>query len=314
MREPKRLRDSDELPRSLREALRSLQRQAPTTDAVARVERVLEELPASPAAHSAVSFGAGSFKTLTISVVTTLAAVSAIVLPMHWTGTLPPPRAPDAPALSPQEDPADADAKQPSAHSEPQAQPRGAAEDASRSVLRRVREEPTRRAQARVKGPAAASEGVARIEPRSQAVPSHLETRPDAQPASNPQREAPAAPPESNVHSRPPARPSAGVVSGDGALATGEPTDTERFTSDSEARLLYRAKSLAARAPEEALGVIAVLAERFPRGALAQEREVLAIQLHARLGHSTTVQRKIVEFRARFPNSVYVRSLSAISP
>jgi hypothetical protein len=77
-----------------------------------------------------------------------------------------------------------------------------------------------------------------------------------------------------------------------------------------EAGLLYRAKRLAVREPRAALRLLASHAEHFPQGALAEERDVLAIQLHRKLGDAATVQRLAAQFRVRYPDSMYLRSLN----
>jgi hypothetical protein len=77
-----------------------------------------------------------------------------------------------------------------------------------------------------------------------------------------------------------------------------------------EASFLYRAKRLAARDPQAALHLLEAHSKYFPKGALAEERDVLSIQLHRKLGDAAGAQRMAAQFRTRFPNSVYFRSVA----
>jgi outer membrane protein assembly factor BamD (BamD/ComL family) len=81
-------------------------------------------------------------------------------------------------------------------------------------------------------------------------------------------------------------------------------------TRPSEALLLSQAKRLAASDPEAALRRVESLAFHYPEGAFVQERELLEIQLHERLGHQQTAEQLIQRFRARHPASVYRRALA----
>jgi len=77
-----------------------------------------------------------------------------------------------------------------------------------------------------------------------------------------------------------------------------------------EAGLLYRARRAASRHPREALRLLDTHRFYFPGGALVEEREVLAIELHRRLGHTDEARRLSERFRIQHPDSVYHRVLS----
>ena len=72
-----------------------------------------------------------------------------------------------------------------------------------------------------------------------------------------------------------------------------------------EAGLLYRAKRVSSANPTAALSLLELHAQHFPDSAFRQEREVLVIKLHQRLGHVALARQLAAQFRARFPSSVY---------
>ena len=77
----------------------------------------------------------------------------------------------------------------------------------------------------------------------------------------------------------------------------------------SEAQRLAQCKRLALRDPEQALREVEALAQQLPNGALVQERELLAIRLHERLGHQAIAAKLRQRFLERYPSSVYRRAL-----
>ena len=83
--------------------------------------------------------------------------------------------------------------------------------------------------------------------------------------------------------------------------------DAERVFADpqDEAGLLYRAKRLSGSDPDAALRLLVLHEASFPEGAFAQERDVLEIQIHERLGHAATAKRLAALFKQRYPGSVY---------
>ena len=66
-----------------------------------------------------------------------------------------------------------------------------------------------------------------------------------------------------------------------------------------------RAKRLARSDPQGALRMLEAHAIHFPSGAFVEEREVLAIELHRRLGHAEVAERRAAQFLLRYPHSVY---------
>jgi hypothetical protein len=73
-----------------------------------------------------------------------------------------------------------------------------------------------------------------------------------------------------------------------------------------ESRLLASARAkFAGGDPQGALDDIARLSARFPRGKLAQEREVVAIDCLAALGNRDAMHSRALAFLQRFPNGPY---------
>lgn len=78
-----------------------------------------------------------------------------------------------------------------------------------------------------------------------------------------------------------------------------------------EVELLLAARQQRERAPAETLRMLDVHARRFPRGLLAPEREVLAIEALRALGHDDAARARLAAFRARYPDSMHLRRLEA---
>jgi hypothetical protein len=72
-----------------------------------------------------------------------------------------------------------------------------------------------------------------------------------------------------------------------------------------EAQLLERAQASLARRPAEALRLTREHEARFPRGALVQEREVIAIEALERLGRAGAAKARAAAFERRFRGSVH---------
>ena len=83
-------------------------------------------------------------------------------------------------------------------------------------------------------------------------------------------------------------------------------------TPESEVDLLKRARSALGPAPATALTLTAEHAARFPRGALGQEREVLAIQALVQLGRRDEARARAARFLAAFPGSAHRVRLEAL--
>ena len=77
----------------------------------------------------------------------------------------------------------------------------------------------------------------------------------------------------------------------------------------SEAELLEQARAALKSDPSRALQRANEHARRFPRGALVQEREVLAIQALRRLGRDAEAERRAEAFAKAFPGSAFQRQM-----
>jgi hypothetical protein len=311
--DPKRLRDSNELPKALRGALLSLERQAPGPDVSTRVHRALEGLPPSPV-HSVFTLGAGMSKPVAMAIVATLAGAGALIILGRGSHMSPPDPATESAstprplAVEPKEAPppeAEPLPKGPEVPSVTGRRESGLGVEKGRSEqIRRDRGAPRNdtggatlpvRASSREASSVVAPTESVSAEERSTIAESGFVERPA--PSSTPNVRT--AREQQGLSVDPIRRP----------LPNAEPEPREN-----EAQLLYRAKRLASQDPTSALGVLESCRARFPRGALTQERDVLAIELHGRLGHSATVKRLIAEFRERFPNSVYSSAIPSASP
>jgi hypothetical protein len=83
---------------------------------------------------------------------------------------------------------------------------------------------------------------------------------------------------------------------------------------ETEIALLQRAQEALGASPARALALTGEHATRFPRGALAQEREMIAISALAGMGRSGEARARAAQFAARYPRSVHLRRLEAIVP
>jgi hypothetical protein len=82
-----------------------------------------------------------------------------------------------------------------------------------------------------------------------------------------------------------------------------------------EATLLRGAQSSMKSDPQRALALTREHRRRFPRGVLAQEREVLAIEALARLGKSSEATERARNFNQRYPGSAHSKKIeSATKP
>jgi hypothetical protein len=79
----------------------------------------------------------------------------------------------------------------------------------------------------------------------------------------------------------------------------------------SEADLLEQARTALKSDPSRALARANEAAQRYPRGVLVQEREVLAIQALRRLGRGAEADRRAEAFAKAFPGSAFQRKLNA---
>lgn len=79
-----------------------------------------------------------------------------------------------------------------------------------------------------------------------------------------------------------------------------EPTDLA-----AEASLLRRAQDALRSSPADALAFTDEHARRFPRGALAQEREVMAIEALTKLGRQGEAEKRAARFVRTYPESTH---------
>lgn len=81
----------------------------------------------------------------------------------------------------------------------------------------------------------------------------------------------------------------------------------------SEPALLEQARRVLASDPAAALALTGQHATLFPRGVLAQEREVIAIEALRRLNRSAEADRRAAAFAKAFPGSVHQRAVEDAS-
>ncbi len=103
--------------------------------------------------------------------------------------------------------------------------------------------------------------------------------------------------------------PSTGSVRQDGEGLAAVPTSG---AAPSEGALLLQARRQLASDPAGALALTMEDARRFPAGALAPEREVLAIEALARLGRTSEARQRLDAFKQRFPQSPHVARLDGL--
>jgi hypothetical protein len=89
------------------------------------------------------------------------------------------------------------------------------------------------------------------------------------------------------------------------------PRTEQRSSAELEVALLERARSALKSNPQHALSLTVEHKLRFPGGALAQEREVIAIEALKRLGRSDQASLRAGEFEKNYPGSAHRRKLDA---
>ncbi|MFZ5893066.1 MAG: hypothetical protein ACOY0T_18545 [Myxococcota bacterium] len=75
---------------------------------------------------------------------------------------------------------------------------------------------------------------------------------------------------------------------------------------EAELRLMREAQAALGSNPARALELAAQHAQQFPRGVLAQEREVVSIDALSRLGRTTEARSRATRFRKSHPESAYL--------
>lgn len=83
----------------------------------------------------------------------------------------------------------------------------------------------------------------------------------------------------------------------------------ETATKPSEATLLDAARNALHTDARRALALTAQHRELYPRGILAQEREVIAIEALRRLGQSEEAQKRNREFESSYPTTIHGREI-----
>jgi hypothetical protein len=92
------------------------------------------------------------------------------------------------------------------------------------------------------------------------------------------------------------------------------PSSSVPASAEPESALLRRAQGALASRPAEALALTEVHRARFPRGAFAQEREVIAISALSALGRRDEARARARRFVDDHPGSAYRRRIEVIVP
>ena len=79
-----------------------------------------------------------------------------------------------------------------------------------------------------------------------------------------------------------------------------------------EAKLLNQAHAIMATDAHKALAIASEHAKRYPRGQLAAERELIAVQALVKLGRSREAEARGRALRKGAPSSIYGERLDAI--
>ena len=92
------------------------------------------------------------------------------------------------------------------------------------------------------------------------------------------------------------------------AVSTSTRAEVSSAELAEERRLLDRARAAVVRgAPDEALPLLASHAERFPDGALAEERFALEIRALSRLGRTDEARTRLAALASRYPHSFLLK-------
>ncbi len=121
---------------------------------------------------------------------------------------------------------------------------------------------------------------------------------------------AAAAAPEPPAEVAPSTSPAAESATQAPAAKTGR-VEAASDSVKAEATLLEKARALVVSDPNKALALTREHARRFPRGVLAQEREVIGIEALRRLGRQTEADDRANHFREAYPGSAHQRALGS---
>jgi hypothetical protein len=175
-----------------------------------------------------------------------------------------------------------------------------------------------------VREPAATSSGAAETShgvelPRIEGGPPTVswDELPRAQDQARPAAPAPRprAASATTIEALPVTEPGPGVAAGSAAAVEASPTSAASSApapGPSEGALLLRARQELASDPASALALTEEAGRRFPDGALAPEREVLAIEALARLGRLPSARARLAAFRAAYPQSPHLARLASL--
>jgi hypothetical protein len=288
---PARLLDDETSPAALRAALHALRERAPSDASAARIrERIQSPPPLAP--------GDGRVAGASIVVLGLLGLMAFSLWPQRTAPTAAPAPAPlpvaQAPEPSLEGRPSTTSASSPSSAPARLTAPVAAALERERqpkapAPVPLVAPEPPR------------SERRVRLNPRA-AVAAPVGTAPRERSALVPE---PA--PSTALAAQRPVQPAPEATDVQPLPKPAAVEDAERMFADpqDEAGLLYRAKRLSSSEPKAALRLLVLHEASFPAGAFAQERDMLEIQIHERLGHAATAKRLAASFKQRYPSSVY---------
>jgi hypothetical protein len=95
------------------------------------------------------------------------------------------------------------------------------------------------------------------------------------------------------------------------AVEPAPPPRLPTANAPSEAALLRQAQSALRSDPARALALAREHQRRFPRGTLAQEREVIAIDALSRLGRSGEAGKRAKEFETQYPGSAHGKKVES---
>ena len=135
---------------------------------------------------------------------------------------------------------------------------------------------------------------------------SRPEPAPPPEPSAAP---SPAPPPAAPPAPAPTSTPSRSASAGPGRTAQPEPRSAD--TLDEEVRLLQGARDRLAADPAGALRFADQHRVRFPRGVLAQEREIISIEALSHQGRDAEAQARADRFRRSYPGSAHLDRLPA---
>jgi hypothetical protein len=152
--------------------------------------------------------------------------------------------------------------------------------------------EPPRRLPAVVRAPASAD--APRAGPSIRAARAHSQPGP---PAASSGANAPGAP----------------VLAEQGERPAERGRDAPPPQDDAALELIARAQRALALDPARALTLLSLHRERYPRGGLAEERDVLSLDAMARLGMRRELAQRAQEFLQRYPQSMYRERVALMS-